>query len=172
MPRPSSVPGRSCRITTGWVLTGLLPAPGRSKLVTSVAVCADAVRDKADAHSRTFVVDRGGRIVELVDLVDPMLIDALVKDMYRAEAQSFRAECRHLDGTDRFSSGFIPRLTERTSCMLPSAATSSSEMKPSTTPTPRYFVSSAVRVKDGKRFWSSGTSFSAFTRLLRRMDVD
>ena len=56
--------------------------------------------------------------------------------------------------------------------MLPSAATSSSEMKPSTTPTPRYFVSSAVSVKDGKRCCSIADELLRVHTVVGRMDVD
>ena len=112
------------------------------------------------------------RIVELVDLVDPMLINALVKDRAQQRHSCAGSECRHRVGPFRFISGFSPRLTERTSRMLPSAGTSSSEMKPSTTPTPRYFVSSAVSVKDAKRCLQHRRELLRIHTVIGRMDVD
>ncbi|HEY3747505.1 MAG TPA: hypothetical protein VGL17_14735 [Gemmatimonadaceae bacterium] len=54
---------------------------------------SDAVRHEADAHALTFVVLTSSRVVELVDLVNLMLINALIEG--RAQQRKRRA---HLDG--------------------------------------------------------------------------
>ena len=40
---------------------------------------ADAVGDETDAHAGAFEVRLGARVVKLVDLIDAMLVDALIK---------------------------------------------------------------------------------------------